>query len=460
MKKFLSLILLFFCIATFSQSAAGVQESVLKNGIKVYTKTLPHSKITTVYIVLKDTMSKVTPSTSGICDMTMQLMQMASKKYSYDDLRRYWHDTQTTFSTYSSQFGSVYGLTTLTKYFDGSIERLLDTLLSPKFSDDDYKLLSAEISQDVQSRENDGVSILVDAVQEDFYKGTQFESLPKVTSKSMLNLTLDVLKNFYSTLLSPKNMAVVAVGNIPNNLTNNLATIGNIAQTPAAENILTDSAITSSNSTGIGRNNDWPGDSTPVIIVNESVGSAAYIIRAFRAPAINSDDYIACRIAAMIYDDVLFNVVRENKGVCYSAESFTTGGQINFGVELLYRATNYKSFASALNESRAIMAQGHVIKSHDKNGYKYESIDDRLPAYLNKYVNQKYEGQDTSAGVASRLCAGLLQFNDIAASDKFTSSAQNLKASDIIKVFNDYWCNGTYKWYAIADSNTCKKLKF
>lgn len=453
MKKLLSIVLFLLALDIFAQSTSTVKRDSLKNGIPIFTKPLAHSKITTFYIVCRDTMARVTPNMSGIPDLTARLMQMGSTKYSYNELRYYLHDTQTSFTTTTTSFGTVYGMTTLGKYFDGSLERLLDTFLNSAFKEEEYNLLIEEVAQDVQHRENDGISILLDAFMDDFYKGTPFEAATRVTNKSLPNLTLNALKDFQKTLLDAKKISIVAVGYIPTNLNNMLSPLESL--TKRGDDATTGIAVSDNDGDRV-----WPGESKPVIIRNDSVGSAAYIIRAFSAPDIKSDDYMAARIAAMIYDDILFNVVRENYGVCYSVESFTTGGRFNYGVELLYRVTSYNKFAAALDEARKIMADGKVIESRKGNAYVYTAMEEVLARYLNKYVNEKYSSGDTSLGVANKLAGGLLQYNDVDASSALTDKVMNLQAADITRVFNKYWCQKDFKWYAIAGGAECKKIRF
>ena len=72
----------------------------------------------------------------------------------------------------------------------------------------------------------------------------------------------------------------------------------------------------------------------------------------------------------------------------------------------------------------------------------------------------KYSTQDTSLGVASRMCAGILQFEDIYASEKLTQKVKNVTVSDILKVFNEYWQGDSFRWFAVVAPEEENEISF
>ena len=55
------------------------------------------------------------------------------------------------------------------------------------------------------------------------------------------------------------------------------------------------------------------------------------------APSVESDDYLPSLIAADMYNDLLFNVVREHYGVCYTPSVYISGGKASLGMVELYK---------------------------------------------------------------------------------------------------------------------------
>lgn len=72
----------------------------------------------------------------------------------------------------------------------------------------------------------------------------------------------------------------------------------------------------------------------------------------------------------------------------------------------------------------------------------------------------KYSTQDTPLGVASRMCAGILQFEDVYASEKLTQKVKSASASDILKVFNEYWQGDSSRWFAVVAPEEENELSF
>lgn len=464
MKRLIFVILSLLSVATFAQTSASINKYSLKNGIPVYEKPLATARVTTIYIVVRGTQASVPKGLDGLVDITLDMMTRASTTYSYDDLNQYNHDTQSTFRTYSGDDGALYGFTSLDKYFDGGLARFLSTLTSPSFSEDDFKLLTTETNQELRRQMNDPYSLLFFHINQEFFKNTQYATGTDVTPASFQKITLSTIKDYYATLLNPSKMAVVVAGSYPaQKIIQSLdAAIGNLAPISSQNDAAISPIQPSTSSTP-------QDDFAPKVYPFDGTKGTAFIARIFCGPPLYTiqggkaalfQDYPAARIASDIFSDILFNVVRENYGACYTPSAGVTSGAVTYGYEFLYRATDFKHFAKYIKEARKILMGGRVISGRDEDGYKFDSLDERLQGYINSYVNQKYKNQSSTNGVAQRLCAGLLQFNDIGASDALTQKVQTLQPSDVIAAFNKYWVSQKSTWYAVADKSDVGKLRF
>ena len=199
----------------------------------------------------------------------------------------------------------------------------------------------------------------------------------------------------------------------------------------------------------------------PVVLGNKNVAGNGYALRVFPAPSVTSADYIPACIANKIYSDIMFNVVRERRGICYTPLSTTNRSRAPIGAEVLVNLTDYNNFASAVSEARNLMSSGKVIKSLDEKGnYTFDTLANSLESYRNKYINSSFSELATSMGKAAKLIDNLVYFEDIAHDTKEMEELQAISASDILRVFKTYWVDEGSRWFAIVGPGDENRLKF
>lgn len=411
----------------------------LKNGIPVFIKPNPESQMTAVYVVVKGGVEYLTPETSGLEQTVFTMMSMGSKKYSYDQLKAFGYETQGGFTSYCINDGSVYGMSCISKYFDQTFDRFQDSFFDPLFGQKEYELVVQDMQQAVASTMNDPSGMLGYYMHQIIYAGHPYEAKTSVTQDSIDNITLDAIKAHYRTLLDSRRISVVVSGNVESEkivqrLNENFGTLGEL-KVPLKSGQIPEITV----------------KGEPVVLCHQSASGGGHIMRAFKTPNVQDEDYAVARIVSSIYSDLLFNVVREKYGICYTPSSDITSSDAAFGVEVLYRVSNLKDFDSALDEARGMMEKGTLISGKDKNGeYITESIESRLEGYKNKYVNGKYMSQATVGGVCARMAASLLQFGDIDSADAITVKAKKCSAQDVRRVFKKYWIDESSQWFSVV----------
>ena len=420
MKKFFVAVIFFpialisFAFADSVGESGKTEKFTLKNGIPVYIKNNEESDLCAVYAVIKGGVEYLTPETSGLEAAVLSLMSMGSKNYSYEELKSFSYETQGGFSSYSINDGSVYGMSCISKYFDETFARFADSFFYPEFSAREYEILMQGYRQNVAVRMNDPSGIMFYYMNKIIYSGHPYSASTEVTQDSIENITLEAIKNYYSTLKDSRRISFVATGNI---------------DSKKLVEIL---------------------DGT-VVLVHQSASGAGHALRVFASPKVESPDYPVARIAANIFSDVLFNVVREKYGICYTPSSSISSSDVPFGYEFLFRVSNFEQLAKAMSEARSFMENGTLISGKNKNGeYITEPLENRLQGYKNSYINRKYSTQDTCSGVASRMAASLLQFGDIDSADALTEIVKKCTAEQVISVFKKYWIEESFRWFAVV----------
>lgn len=425
----------------------GVTSATLSNGVALHTKTTA-SNVSSLYIVLKGTGADVGDELAGLPKLTLALMQDCCKARGADELRKFSFDTHTEFNTYSTVFGSVFGFSALNKYFDEALSTLLSMLTEPTFEEKEYKALMEGARQTLQRKMNDPMDQLTDAVDEDRYQDSPAARSLVPTDQSINNLTLDKMKAYQKTLLSAARLEVVFVGSLQQAALQKKLnpTLGALPPGTPPKTLTFPTPTT---------------ESAPKVLLNDAAKRSAYLMRVFPMAATGSEDFPAAKLTATIYEDVLFNIVRENYGVCYSPQSGVSGATVPYGYELLYRTTDFKNFSKRLAEARDILASGRVTSGRDEKGnFTFEALDGRLPGFLSAYINNLFQNSTTTDGLAVMLSGSVLQFSSVKGLDELTAKVMAVSADDVVRVFKKYWLAPTYKWYAVTAPSDKGKLKF
>lgn len=446
MKKTFAAFLI--AISAYFAFAAEPELYHLNNNIPVYVKNDSKSDLTAVYAVVKGGVQYLTPETSGLENAVFTLMEMGSKKYSYEQIKSFCYETQGGLTSYCINDGSVFGMTCINKYFDQTFDLFQDSFFNPLFNSREYDLLMQDYEQSVTATMNDPASMLMYYAQQMIYAGHPYGAKPSVTQDSLDNITLAAVKQHYKTLLDSRRISIVASGKVDaEKLVSRLNEL--FGKMSALSTPLVDSEIPEVVISG-----------EPVVLVHPTASGSGIIMRTFASPRVRDPEYPVARVASSIYSDVLFNIVREKYGICYTPSSDISSSHAPYGVEVLYRVSNLEGFKTAMDEARQLMLQGTLLGGKDKDGsHITESLESRLAGYKNSYINKKYATQATVGGVASRMAASLLQFGDIDSADHLTDYVKSCTAEDVIRVFKKYWVDESSMWYAVVgpeDEEKCE----
>lgn len=442
MKKFFCILicLLSVCFSGWAVSfASDVKEFSLDNGIRVYYRKAENTDVCGISLVVSGGIIYLPEEKSGLENALFTMMTRGSKFYSNNELKNFKYNTQGSISSSSGTYGSVYSMNCLSKYFDETFERFSDGFLNPGFEEKEYNLLMQEESQSVQYVMNDPESLLFYYAKKMIYDGHPYSTSASVTPDSIENITVKEMKELLDKIQDSRRIKIVACGDFDSDmLYKKLNKAFGRIKTGTYE--LKSFEVPEIKIEG-----------KPVILSHPDAKKAGYVMRIFPSPSVRNQDYYVCPLINSIYNDVLYNIVREDKGVCYAPSTFNTSSEAAFGGEFLYKVSNLKDFKAAVLQAQKYMKENKIVSTRNsKNEYVFDRIEDRLNGYKNKYINGKYATQATVAGVIGRMCAGLLQFDDVFASDKVTEKVKAVTAEDILRVFNKYWCEQPGMWFAVV----------
>ena len=159
MKKIICFLISIFSLSTIFAANKEVKQLKLKNGIPVYYIQNTETEIDAISISVEGSVRYFSPDQSGLESLVFDMMTCGSKKYSYEDIQSYNHKTSTSFYSSSDAVQSSLSVVCIDKYFDSSVDMLIDGFLNPTFEQKEYDKLMNMVRQGVQERLNDPYSL-------------------------------------------------------------------------------------------------------------------------------------------------------------------------------------------------------------------------------------------------------------------------------------------------------------
>ncbi|MBD5436491.1 MAG: insulinase family protein [Treponema sp.] len=443
-------LLLIFCGAIFSESSrtqSRDSQTSLKNGIPVYYKSVDSTRMCSVVITIKGGSAMYPREFSGIESALLELMSRGSKKFPYTKIQELGAEKHISFSHSTSYAGSTFSFSCIDYYFSEALPIFLDCFLNPSYDEIQFENMLTEYNQEIQKILNNPESFLFYTMKKEIYKNHPFESSAGVLPESLENITIENLKSHYEKLMDASRISVVAAGALnEKKLEKSLEkTLGKI---PRFEKEFAPPEIPALEISG-----------ENVVLQNAAISGSGHIARVFKSPDIFSEDFIPARIASEMYNEVLFNIVRTMRGACYTPSTSIGFSPAPFGEDFLYRVSDLQNAARYLHEAQESFASGKMLALVEGR-VEYDSIEERLPGFVNKYITSAYTNQQTCALIAGRAASGLLQLGDIDGLDKFLEQAKNVRAADVIRVFKKYWTNESFRFFAIVGPEDAEKIRF
>lgn len=449
MKKNIVLSILFAIVSVVSFSKeTDVKVFKLKNGIPVYYKKNNGSKIDALSIVVKGGIACYPKEESGIEDVLFSLMCQGSQNYSEQKLKYFCYSTNSIIDTSTGKEGSVLRAISLSRYFDDSIKMVADIFKNPLFQKKSYDKIMDMALQNIQSEMNDPQSLVFYYAMKMIYDGHPYSVSPTVTDESYENISLQKIIDYHKSVLDSRRISIVVYTNFsPKKILERLnQEFGDIESGTVELKKIKIPKITIPSVNGV--------------FFHPDAAKTGYGARIFASAPVNSPDYPVARVASLIYDEIMFNVVREKYGACYTPSSILDSSFAPFGMEYIFKISDLQNFKTYVEEARNIMAQGKVISGRDENGnYIFDDLENRLEGYKNSYINQKFSSQSKTAGIISRMTASLLQFDDVNKANDLTVIAKNTTKDDILRVFKKYWMSEPLFWVIIVSSEDESKVQ-
>ncbi|MCQ2983072.1 MAG: insulinase family protein [Treponemataceae bacterium] len=413
----------------------------LSNGIPVYIMKNDVNRVQALSIVVKGGAAAQPSRFAGLESATMNMICRGSEAYDYDTLQFIGYQYSSGIGFDSDRLYSTYSMSCIDYYLDDLLPVYLDVFMNPAMKEDQYELVMTDMVASMQQTLNDPWSLMQYRSIQTMYTDTSLNTNIGLTEESANFVTLDAIKENYQSMMNADRLAIVAVGNFDEkalvaSFDSALGTLPANGFTPVSVEPLKMPA----------------GIPEALVETHDSAAGTAYMAEIFVTPAAATPEYMNYAVATDVFAEILFNVVREKHGDCYSIGMTGAGNaKAPVGLMYVYRATDIENIYDDIQEAKAILAAGNVISDKDENGdYILIPLAERLEGYKNSYINSSFENQVTNADVAAKIIGGLINYDNPL---YYTSALSRIRAvteEGVIDAFNTYYVNGDTFWYIVT----------
>ncbi len=442
MKKILLLailsIFILSCASLPTKSKSSFEYYELANGIPLILNKNDSNQIVSLQISVKGGTSLLSSEYSGLEGSLFQMMTLGSKNFPYEEIQKTLYKTQGSIYASSNQLGSILGLVSIDYYFEELLSIFLDGFLNPSFESQEYTTLMTSISQSLQYRREDPNTLLTESITEERYKNHPYETSSNVTVDSLSNITIENMKAHLDEVHDASKIAIIAVGNFNgSDLVRKLnTTLGLIESEENIYPIIPPATI---------------GGETKLIELESAQGSG-YVAYTVPGPNPGTKDEIAVRIAADIFSEILFNLVREHYGATYSIGSSYTYSKAPYITTRAFKVSDLEHISSYINEAEKLMYSNNLISGKDdRTGeFIYDTIEDRLEGYKNTLINSQFYSSQTNASISNQIVSSLLMFENAETYLNFTERVRSVDSQDVKDAFSTYWIGGEKQWFVVT----------
>jgi zinc protease len=476
MKKSTACIIIILFIVSFiscktsdsfvEQNKQDLTHYSLKNGIPLIIKKNQNNRVFSLLIGLKGNVIHTPEGKAGIEGITLQMLTKGSKSYSYDDLQRILFEKSSGIGAFYSNFDySAFSLFTLDKYFTELFPVYIDCFLHPSWDEKQFELVLNDMKIKYQQEMNDPYSRLVTKLHEYFFKAHPYLAYFGGTAESLESITLQDVKDYYSTTFTPKRMYVVAVGNFDEQMLFDKLN-SSLGELPVPAGLEPDKQVPGFTEMERSELHLEPFDASQGV---------AFVRGDFPAPDRNHPDYPAIVLACAMLDDLLFEIVRIQHGAGYGVWANAFGFEQNYASIVVYKTTVPEKVKLYIDTALALMIQGRCMgakvsaSAAGKGGIGESSdpelqegsfvpIADVLEFYKAQFITGYYSTQAANSSIAAQILSSLIYTDDPVSYLYVVEEIKAVTDRDIVRVIKKYFYEQPKMWMVLSSDDVLEKI--
>lgn len=285
-------------------------------GMTVLVKQRPGSETVAAGLFIRGGAQNITAANAGIESLMLNVATEASVAFPRDRFRRELASTGTTIGSGVTLDFSALTLGCARTSFDRAWALFADAALHPSFTSDDFAQVQRHMIVGLQSADDTADALLSRLTDDVVYAGHPYASEPEGTLETIRRLTVADVRQFHQRVMETSRLMLVVVGDVsPEDVrakvTASFAKLprGTYAATPVPQLAFT----------------------APSLHVTAKDLPTHYVNGIYAAPAPDSPDIDAMRVATSILRDRVFDQVRLRRALSYAPNAFLNDQRANTG---------------------------------------------------------------------------------------------------------------------------------
>lgn len=399
------------------------------NGLKVIVKRRAGSQTVAAGLYLRGGARNLTPENAGIESLMLAAATEASAKYPRERLR-----TELARLGTSVSFDTEFDYSALTfaatrDNFDRSWDIFTDVALHPSFTAEDVQLMRERIISSLREDQTTPDSYLQVLQERVAFANHPYANRPQGTVESVSRLTVDGVRRYHREAMQTSRLLLVIVGD------------------------LDAAALRAPIERTFGRlpRGSYVARPLPPLTFNEPTIEIVprqlptnYVQGVFTAPALNSDDIYAMRIATVLLRDRVFTEVRVRRNLSYAPNAFLNTQGANLG----------GIYVTSVDANQAVRVMLDEIARLQSEAVEPKEISAVVALFLTTY----YLGQETNAAQVGELATQELIGGGWRKSFETLERLRAVTPADVRRVARTYMRN--LRFVAIGDPTQIDKTVF
>ncbi|HEY2581074.1 MAG TPA: insulinase family protein, partial [Mucilaginibacter sp.] len=331
MRKYIFVIILL--ISGFTNVWGQSQTSSFDvDGIKVIFKPTNKS-IINARLYFRGGVFNYPPDKAGIESLAIEAAtQCGTKKYSGNEFKDVEDKYNILVGSSSMQDYGYINFNCMDKYFDQAWDLFTEAIMNPVFNENEVQLLKNKLINRAKQIQSSPDATLDQLIMKNGFEGTPYATDPDGTVKSLNALTVDDLKNYYTSILNKNQVFLVVVGNIEKDELVNRVKLA-FASMPSRP--FTQPAY------------QVPHFTDNKLLVEKRELATNYIGAIMNAPKFTDDSYISFRLGMGAFSGLLFRQLRTNLHLSYAQGAYVSMQQMPYA-EMYVSTTNPKDAVNAM----------------------------------------------------------------------------------------------------------------
>src|SRR6266850_2213004 len=344
------------------------------NGLKVLVKRREGSLTVAAGLFIKGGSRNITADNAGIEALMLDAATEASTSFPRGRMRDEQSRMGTVITSSVNYDYSVLALRCTRPNFDRSWQMFTDIALHPSFAKEDVALEQERLVVSLRDDTDDPDTYLQRLQERVAYSNHPYLNRMEGTAESVSRLTAEDLRRYHQKVMETSRLLLVIVGDLDSARVKTLVT-ASFGKLPKG---------------------NYRAEQVPQLVFDKSTVEVTprslptnYVQGLFTAPAPNSPDIFAMRVASSILRDRVFQEVRVKRNLSYAPDAFLKNQGANIG----------GIYVTAVDANQSVQLMLDEMARLQKEAVGNEDIQAVVAQYLTSY----YMGQETNAAQAGEL---------------------------------------------------------